>query len=79
MNKAPPLERKNVRSTAPRMHGDSGPAHPAHHKHVHYSAHGDRGDMVHSPPARDSAPPPVTAGRSPDGAMNGGGGNNGIS
>jgi hypothetical protein len=70
-----PLQRPNARATEPRMHGDSGPAHPHNMRHVHYSRHGDRGDMQHTAPGASSKPPAVQAGRSRE-PMNGG--NNGL-
>jgi hypothetical protein len=67
-----PLQRPNVRSTEPRLHGDSGPAHPHNMSHVHFHAHGDRGDMQHSGPETSSKPVPVQAGKPLHGPMNGG-------
>jgi hypothetical protein len=69
-----PLERPNARSTEPRMHGDSGPAHPHNMTHVRYHAHGDRGDMAHSDSRTSSKPPPVMAGRPHNGANGNGNG-----
>jgi hypothetical protein len=67
-----PLQRPNARATEPRLHGDSGPAAPPGHHHVHYHRHGDRGDMQHSPPEASSKPPPVNAGKPYGGPSNGG-------
>jgi hypothetical protein len=74
MPKAQPLARKNAQATEPRLHGDSGPAHPHNMPHVHFHAHGDRGDMQHSGPETSSKPVPVQAGK-PRGIPNGGNGN----
>jgi hypothetical protein len=77
MPKSPPLERSDTRSDARRMSGHSGPAHPKSHHHVHYSAHGDRGqENFHTGSANSSKAPHVTAGR-PVMTDNGNGGNNG--
>jgi hypothetical protein len=74
-----PLERPDVRSTEPRLHGDSGPAHPSNMHHISFHRHGDRGDMSHTGSANNSKPAAVLAGvaRAPGFGNGNGGSNNG--